>query len=367
MQRTSLPSALGLLLAAALPAQGFDLIGVTFAGQVLRIDSTSGATQVLANGQIGKNGLAFDEQDRLWTTVRSGTTGAFQYHLAIVDPFTGAETLPFGTANVGDLRGMTIGDSGELLAIRDGSPSDQLVRIDLSTGVVTAIGATGLSGLQALDDTVLGLRGWDIGLGLVRIDPTTGAAIDPFPGVVGPAGLQWLATEASTGRLLVGRTTLQDLDLATGTVGPAVAIQGSPDLRGVEFTTPRVTRLGPGCAGVRVGVRFTGGGASMDTTSGPHTPGTLGVQILGLSSASHQGQALPVLLDPLLGTVGCNLWVSIDATRIGFADAQGFLPFPTALPPALDWFPLFVQHAAFDAVPGGISWSDGIRVRTRRQ
>lgn len=353
------------LLALPLPAQTFDLLGVTFTGQVLRIDSTTGATQLLASGAGGKNCLCFGPDDRLWTTVRTGTTGNFQYHLAVIDPFTGAETLPFGTLHVGDLRGMAL-SGDQLLAIRDQGTSDELIRIDPDTGAVAVIGPTGMTGLQGLDSTVRGMRGWDVNLGLVQIDPTTGVASDPFPGVSGPTGLQWLCSENSSGRLLVGRTTLQAVDLSTGTVGPAIAVAGAPDLRGVEFTTGRATRFGSGCAGVRMGARFLNQDQTLVTTSGTHTSGALGVQLIGFSATVHQGQPLPFALDPLLGTSGCQLWVSIDVTQIGVADASGRLAMTVNVPTGLSWFPLFVQHAAFDAVPGGTAWTDAARARTRR-
>ena len=97
-----------LLAADAAPAQ--DLIGVTCPGQVLRINSVTGATTVLANGQI-----CCTTDNRLITTVRTGTLfSGFHYHLAEINPFTGAETLLFGTLDVGDLRGMASPNSGAL-------------------------------------------------------------------------------------------------------------------------------------------------------------------------------------------------------------------------------------------------------------
>ncbi len=362
-----LPMLAAMLCGAfGLSAQNFDMIGVTFAGQVLRIDSATGATSVLATGQIGKNCLAIGPDDRIWTTVRT-VLPPFRFHLAVIDPFTGSETLPFGTTNVGDLRGMTFDFAGTMLAIRDASPSDELVQVDLNTGAVTLLGATGFTGLQDLDDTLLSLRAWDITAGLIQVDAQTGAATDPFPGQSGPAALQWLTTEQATGRCVVGRDTLQDVNLFQGTVGPATAIQGAPDLRGAVFTTGRVATFGTACGGLaRINGHFQAGSSSqVNIVSGIYTPSALGVQILGFSATSHLGQPLPQNLDPLAGTVGCQLNVSIDITQIGFVSTTGRLVFPINLPPSFPWFVVNFQHAVFEAVPGGMTWTSGLRLRTR--
>lgn len=356
-----------LLLGLTLPAQGFDAIGVTFTGQILRLDTTTGATSGLGTGQLGQNALAVTADGRIWTTVRSGIAAPFQFHLALIDPHTGAETLPFGNQDVGDLRGLCNDGANDLMAIRDVGGPDEFVRIDTTTGVVTAVGPTGFSGIQALDFTAAGLRAWDLTAGLLRIDVNTGAASDPFPGVGGPAGLQWLATEPLTGRTFVGRGTVQEVDLQTGLLGPAVAFAGNPDLRGVEFTTGSITVFGHPCGGnVRVRASFLAGQTiALATRSGPHDLGALGALIVGFSRTSHQGIPLPAPLDPLLGTSGCELFVSVDFPQIGFVGANNFLDFSVPVPSALSWFPLYVQHAVFETVPGGMTWTTALQVRTR--
>lgn len=355
--------------AAALPAQSFggDCIGITFQGAVLRFSPGTTATQQIGTAPPGGNGMAIDNRDRIWTTTQTGVLGAFQHHLAVIDPLTGAVTLPFGTLDVGDLRGLAAEFSGDLLAIRDGAASDELVRIDTDTGAVTVIGPTGFTGIQALDDSVLGLVAWDINVGLLFVDPVTGVATDPFPAVGGPAGMQWLATDPMSGTLYVGRSTVQVLDLQTGQVGPAVTLAGAPDLRGAEFTLPRVNVFGQGCGpSPRIAGRFSfANGQTLATRSAPHTIGALGAQVIGFSDTNHLGQPLPIALDPLLGTVGCSLLVSIDATQFGIVDSTANLRSSIAIPAAMHWQALFVQHAVFEpAAPGGIVVTQGLRVRT---
>jgi len=357
------------LLAAAVPAQ--DLIGVTFPGQVLRINSATGATTVLASGQIGKNSLCCTTDNRLLTTVRTGTfLSGFHYHLVQINPFTGAETLLFGTLDVGDLRGMVCLDNGELLAIRDGTPSDQLVRIDLTNGAVTVIGPTGFGSIQALDDTGLGLRAWDLTAGLLQVDKTTGVATDQFPGTGGPTGLQWMATNPETGATLVGSNSIRQLDIFNGVAAGPTAIAGNPDLRGVEFTLSRTQLIGTACGSLvgggfmRIGSNTPfGNGQPLVVKSRVHQPNCFGVQILGFSETVHAGQPLPIALDPLLGTSGCSLHVSIDLTMLAFADAAGQMTVTTQLPPAVAFLQLYVQHAAFENAPGGMTWTSGLRAR----
>ncbi|MFO1076157.1 MAG: hypothetical protein U1E73_00360 [Planctomycetota bacterium] len=353
--------------AAALPAQAFDVIGITFQGQIMRINSATGATQALGTAPAGGNGMAIDRSDRIWTTMQTGTVGALHFHLAVIDPLTGVATQPFGTLDVGDLRGLAAEASGDLFAVRNGTQSDELVRIDTGTGAVTVIGSMGFTGVQALDDSAGGLVAWDVNAGLLDVDPLTGVATVRFPGATVPAGMQWLATDPVSRTLFVGRSTMQVVDLQTGQVGPSIAVAGAPDLRGAEFTLPRAQPFGQGCGpSPRIGGRFNfNGGQVMRTFSGTHTIGAFGAQVVGLSNSSHLGQPLPIALDPLVGTVGCSVLVSMDVTQFGVVDATGFLIVPIAIPAAMHWQLLFAQHAVFEpAAPGGLVVTQGLHVRT---
>lgn len=208
MSRTTFLGAL-LPLVWSLPLCAQDMIGVLFTGEVVRLRSTTGAVTLLATGQIGKNCLACSSDNRLWTTVRTGFSPAtFQYFLANINPFTGAETLPFGNHNVGDIRALAANTTGSLFGIRDLNGPDELVRIDMQTGVVTVIGPTGFTGIQAFDNTSAGLRVWDQTAGLLLISAQSGLATDPFPRLGGPAGTRaapcrhqpttaWLAAETT--------------------------------------------------------------------------------------------------------------------------------------------------------------------------
>jgi hypothetical protein len=369
---TAAAASCGVLL-PSLTAQ--DMIGVTFAGQVLRMDSTTGAVTTLASGQAGKNCLCCTNDNRLISTVRSGSvTAGFRHHLVEIDPFTGAERLLFGSADVGDLRGLVALQQLQphlILGVRDVGGPDELVRLDLLTGAVTVLGATGFGSIQDLDFTGSGLRAWDLAAGLLQVNGGNGAATDPFPGVGGPAGQQFLVTDPRTFQTFVGGAALHPVQVGTGTVGAPLAFAGNPDLRGAVFTAARTQRFGSDCGGVGgesniLALGTVAAGQALTIRSTRHDPGGLGVQIVGFSEVLHAGQALPIQLDPLLGTVGCRLHVSIDLSLVGVATAAGNLDVTLAMPASAAFLQFYVQHAAFDAVPDGMTWTDGLRVRLPR-
>ena len=365
------PLCRSLLLAAVLPLPltAQDMLGVTFAGQVLRIDSQTGAVTVLASGQMGKNDLACTNDNRLWTTVRQ-SQAVVQNQLAVIDPFTGAESLPFGTTTYGDLRALC-GDplTGGLYAIRDLNGPDELVRINTTTGALAVVGQTGFSGIQGLEITAAGARAWDIGAGLLLISLSTGAATDPAPGIGGPPALQFLTTDPASFDSYAGRTELYRVDTLTGATTSTVPLTAGFDVRGAVFTTSRGQSFGTGCNGaagpvfIALNNPFVLGGISI-VISTHHAPFVLGLMIVGFSDTTSGSTPLPLALDPLLGTSGCFLNVSPDLTLVGAAVQSGVMPINLAIPPTLSFVQFFVQHAALDPVPGGLSFSPGLRVRT---
>ena len=127
--------------------------------------------------------------------------------------------------------------------------------------------------------------------------------------------------------------------------------------------------FGQGCNGAAGAVALTASGtfqigSPLTTTSTNHAPGALGVLVLGLGNSAYAGNPLPFLLDPLLGTSGCRLYCSIDATLVGFtgASSPATLAFTFPLTPGFAGQRFYVQHACFEAVAGGLSWSNGLVV-----
>jgi hypothetical protein len=361
-------SLLPALLAAPLAAQ--DMIAVTFQGQVLRLGSQTSSVTTLASGQSGKTCLAIAPDNRLWTNVRSGTAAAgFHYHLALLDPVTGAESLPFGNADVGNLIALASPSSAsDLFGIRDAGGPDELIRIDTSTGVLTVVGPTGLSDMVGLDFTTAGARAWSASAGLLLISLATGAVNDLFPSLGGPAGMTFMATNPATGTTFVGGPSLHVVAVFSGGVGAATATFPGLDVRAAQFTTSRLQAFGSACqattgsAGLG-GVQPFGAGQPFTAKSIRHSAGAFGVQIVGFSETSFQGQPLPVSVDPIFGTSGCFLRVSADFTLGGVANTNGDMFVTMNLPPTIAFRQFYVQHAVLEPVPGGISFSNGLRVR----
>lgn len=364
MHTTTSLLAATLLAGAFLPAQ--DLIGTGWLGSVVLIDSHTAAVTPLGTGMPGQNALGRDGQGRYWCTTRTTAT-PYVYGLTTIDPLTGAATLVH--ANSIDLRGLCEDGTGNLFGIAQAS-ADQLARIDVATGLVTTIGSTGYGGLQGLALHQGVLYGWDINNGLLVIDQTTGAAVDPFPSVAGPSGLQYLCSHPD-GRLLAGggstTNSLYTVDVTTGLTALIGVTTGALDLRGLEALGGYATPFGTGCAGASgpVALTVTGnlnGNGNVIASSNNHVPGAFGAMVLGTSTTSHLGIPLPYSLDSMLGTSGCTLWTSIDATLFSFTtpNAPATLDFTFPLGPGAAGAVFHIQHACFEPVPGGLSWSNGV-------
>jgi hypothetical protein len=351
-------------LAATLPAQ--DLIGVSWSGAVVRVDSQTAAVTPLGSGTFGQNALARDGRGRLWCTQRSVST-PYVYDLTTIDPATGAATVQYAGI---DLRGLT-GAGGSVLYGITLSSGSRLVSIDVATGVVTAIGATSFSSIQGLALHQGVLYGWDLSRGLVVIDPATGAGTDPFPAVGGPSALQFLCSHPD-GRLLVGGgsgNSLYTLDPTTGAATLIGALAGGSDLRGLEAVDGAATSYGQACNGVfgPATLSVTGSlqpGGQLVATSINHATGAPGILAIGVSDALWLGLPLPFVLDPVLGTSGCSLLTSMDVQISGAASAgtPADLVFTLPIPNGIPRVTVYLQHACFEPVPGNMSWSNGVAV-----
>jgi hypothetical protein len=167
-----------------------------------------------------------------------------------------------------------------------------------------------------------------------------------------------------------GTTQLYAIDIGTGNAVGVGGLGSNFDLRGVESFGGFSAPLGTGCAGAAGTVVMSVGGmltnfGRITTLSRNHAPNAIGVQVLGFSSTSMGGIPLPLLLDPILGTVNCNLYVSMDLTQAATTSSgtPATLGFQTNLPMAARGVTLFAQHACFEPVPGGLSLSNAARIQ----
>jgi hypothetical protein len=284
---------------------------------------------------------------------------------AIVDLSAGPQ--PWGTSlNSGARDPMTgdvvVGGSGEIYRLPAGATTATTIVPGLS-GVVSAIAFDPLTGEIAA--TVLSVNR------VIRIG-SAGTVTDIAPpfSVPGPNALDVDAngdfvTGGGTGQVYrIARAGGAPVFLANNT-SPANAVNGLAVAQGGGYAIP----FGQGCNGVGGPVELTATGpftvgATVVTTSTNHSANSLGVLVVGLSRTSYLGSPLPFLLDPVLGTSGCQLYVSIDATIVGFATVPpNGLAFAFSLTPAFAGQRFYVQHACFEPVPGGLSWSNGLALR----
>lgn len=357
-----------LLAGISTPAQ--DLLVVAWGGATALVNSYTGAVTPLATGQQGHNSLARAANGIFWSARRITATSSW---LTNINPNTGAATQVYSTSH--DLRGLSLGPGNTLYGIKDAAGADLLMRIDTTNGSIATIGSTGTPNLQGLALHQGVLYAWDTFLGLMIVDPTTGAATDPFPGVAGPVYQQSLCSHPD-GRLLLGggnssgQDQLFSVDTTTGVTSLIGNLSGIVDVRGIEplngFSVPQ----GQGCNGVhgQVVLSVSGSlqaGGSLLSTSSNHAPNVLGALALGFSTTTYQGQPLPLLLDPLLGTSNCRLYTSIDVSVIVFTDAvaPALMQYGFPLPAAAAGMRFHLQHACFEPVPGNLSWSNAVTVQ----
>lgn len=356
-------SAAVLFTAALCSAQ--DMIAVDWTGGVYALDSTTGAATPIGVGFFGQNSLCRDAGGVLWT---SGAQGPFPYYVvARLDPVALTTTPMFASL---DLRALAAGSGTTLYAITHNysANTNSFYRIDTATGVHTLVGLTGTSAVQGMTALNGVLYAWDLQRGLGTIDPSVGVFVDV--GNAPGGNVQWLAVR-SDGQLIGGGLQLFAIDPLTGV---ASLYASTTPLRGAE-TSQFAARFGTGCDGggglgpVSLSVAGTlRPGSLVTTTSTGHTPTlvvTPGFLAIGTSNTTHGGSTLPLSLDPILGTTGCSLYVSIDATLYTsmVLGPPMMLQFTFGIPPGFQHTTFYVQHFALDPVPGGVSASNGVAVR----
>lgn len=359
-------SLLAAALFAAVPVSAQDMIGISWNGQVYAIDSFNAtATPIGLTGLTGHNALAVDATCTLWATERAGSAGAFTYNYGTVDPATGQMTPV--ALNVPDLRGLSGGEYDHFWGVQ--SSGNTLVRLDPATGTVTPIGSGIGFSLQALELFDGELYGWSVSRGLIRIDRTTGVGTDVDTSVGGSTGIQFLAVR-SDGTLVGGRDDIYTIDAATGVITLVGTMGAALDIRGAENRAGLSMPYGTACRGAFGPTLLTVSGTpapnnTLVTTSTNHNPSTLGVLIIGLSRSQFGTSALPLDVDPIFGTQGCNLYTTIDATissTTGAAPGPSLLRISLPLPPGLQCPRFFVQHAVLETGTSG-SWTNGVEVR----
>lgn len=335
-----------LLCAPMATAQAPDLVAVGWDGRLHALDSRTAALDQLGSGPMGMNAMVRDDQGRLWSTARVGST--FSFYLTRVDAVAGTAAYVWPSI---DLRGLASAGPSTLFGIEPlPAGSSRLWRIDTASGIHTLVGSTGMNAIQSLAVQNGLLYGWQWVNGLVVIDPGTGAASDPFAATAGDLVVQWLAADPAGGLLGGTSTGLYRIDTSTGTAALVARLPAGRDLRGAEFASHALPfgsgcDLGNGDLELRARGELRPGGL-LTLESQHHLPGTLRAVAMGFDRTTYRGLPLPLLLDPLFGTSGCSLFVSIDYAQfhLGSMFPTATMSLPLSLPPGLSALDLYVQH-----------------------
>lgn len=212
-----------------------DLIGVTWSGDVVEIDAATGAGSLIApSGFSSLNSMA---------TNSAGSIYSANAGLVTLDPLSGLGSAAANLGAIGDgtsIRGLAFSAADALYAINNGDGPgsiaccDDLYLIDANTGGSAFVGDTGFSGIQGLSFASDGvLYAWDIGAGLLTIDPFTGNTTDVNAVEGGTGAIQTLAFDEG-GTLYGAGNALYTIDLASGAF-VSVGSGDYSDVRGIAF------------------------------------------------------------------------------------------------------------------------------------
>lgn len=221
------------------------ILGVGFGfsnSPVYRIDEQTGTGAFLGcSGCPALNALARDSAGRFFS-ISSG-------FLVTIDPFT-ARCEPVTPLSIGSGSGgvlaLAFAPDDRLYALKrrianEISPVD-LYTVDVDSGLGTLVGPTDRQRVTSLEFSSGGvLYAWDLDLGLVLIDPATGALSDLNPAVTGEP-VQSLAF-GPDGRLFAAWEELWEIDPAEGTQS-LVGSGSYGNIRGIAFELPALaTRI----------------------------------------------------------------------------------------------------------------------------
>ncbi len=216
------------------------MIGVSWTGGVYSMSSTTGTGAFVgASGYASVNSMAKSPSGALYAMSGFGVSNS----LITINPVTGAGTL-VAVTTINSARGIAFDAAGTLYAVNDSSGTgiglDDLYTINTTTGVATLIGSTGYFGVQGLAYAGGTLYGWElgsgtgIGVGLITINPATGAASD-VNGAVGNDGVIQTLCASPSGALYGVQSSVYSINTVTGSA-TLVGSGGYSDLRGAEFT-----------------------------------------------------------------------------------------------------------------------------------
>ncbi|HRF58689.1 MAG TPA: hypothetical protein PLH94_02105 [Fimbriimonadaceae bacterium] len=191
---------------------------------LLKVDMRTGTGNLVFGFGGDPNSMTMGGDGRLYIGTIGPTIGVFDLNTNTISPswtFAGR-----------DWRGLAwLGN--DLYGISDAAPSDTLWRINPIFGTSTLVGNTGFALIQSLTTSPDGtMYAYDLGAGLLTVNPLTGAATDVNPGV-GAVLIQGLEF-GLLDRLYGARDDLYTLNTPTG-LSTLIGGAGYSDLRGLGY------------------------------------------------------------------------------------------------------------------------------------
>jgi hypothetical protein len=223
----------------AAEARTFPLLGV--GPGVYRIAKTGHGTLIGQCATGALNSLA-DRNGVYYSAAVSNPADNLTDKLVTVDGVDGHCTVVHAitfASEQASIRGLAFAGAGLFAINNGGGPGsidgiDGLYKINQTTGRARLIGTTGMTGIQGLEFAYQTMYGWDVNVGLVTIDRTTGVATDVNPSVGGSQDIQTLR-QGPNGLLYGARDHLYKVDRVTGAI--TLVGSGDPDgytdLRGI--------------------------------------------------------------------------------------------------------------------------------------
>jgi hypothetical protein len=321
---------IGLCMALALVAlpSGATILGV-LGNNTYSINETTGAN-VLLSANVGAGSQATSMAKNSSGVIYIAGSTATPTQLKTVDPVTGIIS-PGPVLNLPadfsySIRGLAFDSADVLYAVNNGNvtntPPYKLYTINPATGQGTFIGLVN-GVVQGLEFGPTGtLYGWEVGsgtgLGLVTINPATGAITDVNPLIGGTsAEVQTLAVSAG-GTLYGANSSLYTVNVTTGALtlvaamNPAISIQGMAFVSAAPPAAPAVSLTPPS---------LTFGNQQVATTSVAQalTLQNTGTGVLNIASIVASGDFAQTNTcgAPLAASASCIISVTFTPTTTG--------------------------------------------------
>jgi hypothetical protein len=212
------------------------LYGVTAAGVVVQIDTSTGAATVIGSSGFDCNAATGDSLGRI---LIGGGGGVAADQIIAIDPLSASGSVLLNTVGRPPgygIRGMAMGPANALYVVLSASSTaiDTLATINMTTGAYTVIGPTNRTDIQSLamspagDLFAVGIAGGN----LYQLNTITGAATVIGGGTF--AGDDQALEFLPDGTALACRAHLRSLTIATGAT-TLIGATGQTDVRGLAF------------------------------------------------------------------------------------------------------------------------------------